>query len=124
MVTRNGGVSLRAYWVLLFAIAGLLAAGSVACPVWISAMNASSDPCSDEAPMQEECPPSICAVGSPYLASDIRRSDAPDFRASHAEVPHVAAALAWPTTVRQRHQDWIPPGSRDPVFLRIHVLLI
>jgi hypothetical protein len=63
MVTRNGGVSLRAHWVLLFAIAGLLAAGSVACPVWISAMNASSYPCSDEAPMQEECPPSICAVG-------------------------------------------------------------
>jgi hypothetical protein len=74
--------------------------------------------------MPEDCPPSICAVGSPYLASDIRGFVSPDLQESPVEGTDAATAFAWPTTVRQTHQDWIPPGSRDPVFLRIHVLLI
>ena len=124
MVTYTGGVNVRAHLILVFAIAGLLAGGSLACPVWIAAMSASSDPCSDQGRSQEECPPSICAAASPYLASEFRGSNAPDLQESSAGVPDSTAALVWASTVRETHQDWIPPGSRDPVFLRIHVLLI
>lgn len=124
MVTYDGGVSLRMRWVLLFAMVGVLAAGSVACPLWMTARTIGADPCSHDTPAPEECPPSVCASASPYLGSDLRGSDVPDLQECAGEASEALAGLALQSAVRDSHQDWIPPGLSDPLFLRFRALLI
>jgi len=112
-------------FILALAMAGVLAAGAVACPMWMSAFNAHSDPCSEESKVPGPCPPSICAAASPYIAAQIRADDLPPLHELPAEAPDAAILERGPAaTVLSPQDDWKPPGSHGPLYLRIHVLLI
>ena len=111
--------------ILVVAMVGVLAAGAVACPIWMSALHANSDPCSEESKVPDPCPPSICAAAVPYIAAQIRADDLPPLHELPAEAPEVAMLASVPVaTFLSPLDDWIPPGSSGPLFLRIRVLLI
>lgn len=113
--------------ILVLFIAGTLASSSVACPLWVVAMNTDMQqhhPCSEETQHPENCPPSICAAASPYLTADARSSQALQPQELPAEEPHESSKPVLARAALNTHQDWIPPGWRDPLFLHIRVLLI
>lgn len=121
-----------ALWPLLVAMAAVIAANTVACPLWMSASGMESDasgmgndPHSDEHNVPDSCPPSICVAASPYIVAQFRADELPPLQEYPAEAPEAARLSSVPVTVVSPQGDWIPPPeSSDPLFLRLRVLLI
>ena len=115
----------RAIGPLLVAMAEILAANTVACPLWMSVSNMESHPSSEEHNAPDSCPPSICTAASPYIVAQFRGDDLPPLQELSAEAPEAARPSGAPDNVIGPQGDWIPPPeSSEGLFLRLRVLLI
>jgi hypothetical protein len=108
---------------LITASATVLAGSTLVCPLWIG-FGPSEIPCTHDGGPTEQCPVTICAASSSYVASDVGMG-APVLIELHAEavVPGILwTALAGSEVVPR--EELAPPRLGRPLFLQTHSLLV
>jgi len=103
-------------------LAGTLAMGAVACPLWMSSLSQDKTPCSKHSNSSDKCPLSICHVSSPYETPHIK-ADVPVLIEMAAEVVDSIIVLSREATPIQQNRR-APPGGDVPLFVQLHSLLI
>jgi hypothetical protein len=116
----NSGAKLMVNAIIVVA----LSTGVLACPVWMTSTVQAEVPCSDCDHTKESCPPSVCQISSPYLAS----LATPDVHPP-AELPAESLDSDFAGLVSAGADDFSlfegpPPGLRIPLYLRTHSLLV
>ena len=117
------------YMLFIMALAGALAIGVVACPLWMGSISLHQQadmpmPCSKQDDSPQQCPMSICQASSPYLADGLTQNT-PVFQELPGEVDDLRLALSslW-AAVPDARDDLPPPDTTGGLYLRTHSLRI
>ena len=104
-------------------LAGGLAMGAVACPLWMSSLSQDKTPCPKHTNSSDKCPLSICQVSSPYEISHIKAA-VPVLIEMAAEAVDLIIVLSPEAAPVHQQNRGAPPGRDVPVFVQLHSLLI
>lgn len=104
-------------------LAGTMAFGALACPLWRTSSSLTEMPGSDPSAAHEKCPLVICLASSSYLTSELGIAIPPltDLPDMHSELDGGISLVTFEPSHRDRGA---PPDEGTPLFLRVHSLLI
>jgi hypothetical protein len=122
-------MSLVIRWLFVLTLAGLPVGNSIACPLWMSSVDAAraKGRCHQQGSDSKHCPATVCQVEAPYLLADRVSPATPHAAPVVKELPATASALISTPPVVTRTilpAERIARHSSEPLFLRIRVLLI